>query len=553
MMISSPSNKPTCEKLEQRVKDLESGLKNKRYVEEELRKSEERYRALFETMQDGVAVYEAKKNGEDFVFKNFNRAGELIDKVEKEDLIGESVVECFPGVKDFGLLNVFQRVWKTGKPHQYETQYITTEGETQYFDVRVAPVMGKDGNVSRLICNSNNVTDRKRDEEEKQRLQNQLQQSYKIKAIGTLAGGIAHKFNNSLSGITGNIELLKMANPDSKPIDKYADRMLDSARNMANLSNQLLAYAEGGKYQAKTLSLTDLIDSTLPIVNRKIASAIQVDTDTPVNIFNIKGDQTQIQMLLSAMIENAAEAIENEGRIKIMIRNEEVHEEFAKKHLGLKTGSYVCLRIIDDGKGMDEETKRRIFEPFFTTNFQGRGLGMAAAYGIVKNHDGWISVDSEPGKGTEVSIYLPAVDIRIEKPEEPKSEIYIGTGTILLIEDEEMVMDVGRGMIEKLGYSVLVAKCGKEAVNIAKTFNGNIDLALLDMGLPDIGGKELYPLLMEVCPKLKVIICSGYSIDGPARDILSAGAQAFIQKPFLFAELSSKIKQMIDCRKNKTT
>ncbi len=387
-------------------------------------------------------------------------------------------------------------------------------------------------------------------EDEKQKFQNQLQQSYKIEAIETLAGGIAHKFNNSLSVITGNIELLKMAIPDNKDIDHYADRMMVSVQNMANLSNQLLAYAEGGKYQPKSLSLTNFLNNTLSTIKRKITSTIKMETDIPANIFNMKGDRTQIQMLLSAIIENSVEAMENEGCIKIIVKNKEVKDKFAQQHPGLKTGSYVCLRIVDDGKGMDEETRRRIFEPFFTTNFQGRGLGMAAAYGIVKNHNGWIDVDSEPGRGTMIDIYLPAVDVPIKKTLEPDMEILIGTETILLIEDEEMIMTVEKTMLERLGYSVLPAKSGEDAIDIVKNFNGNIDLAILDMGLPDMGGEELYPLLMGFRPNLKVIVCSGYSVDGPAQDVLDAGAQAFIQKPFAFTELSAKLRLVIERRKH---
>ncbi len=404
---------------------------------------------------------------------------------------------------------------------------------------------------SYLIGQGVDISSHKQVEEEKTKLEKQLQQAHKMEAIGTLAGGIAHKFNNSLSGIMGNIELLKMAGPDRKNIDKYADRMITSAKDMANLANQLLAYARGGKYRPKTISLTDFIDGTLSIINHKITSSIRVESDIPVDIFKIEGDQTQIQMLLSSVIANAAEATENEDCIRITMRNEEVDEKLAKKHPGLKTGLYVCLKIIDYGKGMDEETRRRIFEPFFTTNFQGRGLGMAAVYGIVKNHNGWIGVDSEPGKGTTVSIYLPALDVQIEKTEEPKIEIPKGHGTILLIEDEEMVMDVGKTMLEKRGYRVLGAKTGKEAVEIADRSDESIDLVLLDIGLPDMGGQEVYPLLKKARPSLKVIVCSGFSVEGPAQEVLNAGAQAFIQKPFVFAELLAKIKQFIERRKSR--
>jgi len=186
---------------------------------------------------------------------------------------------------------------------------------------------------------------------------------------------------------------------------------------------------------------------------------------------------------------------------------------------------------------MDEETKDGIFEPFFTTKFQGRGMGMAAVYGIVKNHDGWIYVDSELGKGTTVRIYLPAVSAGSKEQgakagEQPEVELAIGEGTILMIEDEDVVIEVTQAMLEWLGYRVMVAKTGKDAIHIAETFDGQIDLALLDIKLPDMEGGKVYPHIMEARPDLKVIVFSGYAIEGPARKILDAGAQDFIQKPF---------------------
>ena len=197
---------------------------------------------------------------------------------------------------------------------------------------------------------------------------------------------------------------------------------------------------------------------------------------------------------------------------------------------------------------MDKETSDRIFEPFFTTKFEGRGLGMASAFGIVKNHDGHVSVNSELGKGTIVRIFLPAVETPIKVPEKSKIEpITIkGTGTILVIEDEQIVMDATRMLLEKLGYRVLGAKTGKEAIEIVKTFDADIDLALLDILMPDMRGNAIYPFLMEARPNLKVIVFSGYSIDGPAQQILDAGAQDFLQKPFTIAAISEKLKKILE-------
>ncbi len=390
-----------------------------------------------------------------------------------------------------------------------------------------------------------------RKERERIKLQKKLLVDNRRETIETLAGGIAHKFNNALSGIIGNIELLKMEAVSCNKVDKYTDRMMAAAQKMTDLATQLLAYAEGGRYKAEPLSLSNFIENTISSISHTSSPHIQFKADTSRDTNKIKGDPVQIQILLSAIIENAAEAIKSKGRIWVITQNKEVDMAFAKERPGLKPGSYIYLRIIDDGIGMDNNTKSRIFDPFFTTNFQGRGLGMAAVWGIVKSHNGWINVDSEPGKGTCTSIFLPAITVQEQKRIELDLETPANIGTILLIEDEKSVQDVEQAMMKNLGYNVLTAQCGSEALNIAKTFKGNIDLALLDLGLPEIGGQELYPLLMAIRPDLKVIVCSGYSVDGIVQSILDAGAQGFIQKPFGLAELRTILKHNIDRRKYK--
>ena len=230
--------------------------------------------------------------------------------------------------------------------------------------------------------------------------------SRNMEALGTLAGGIAHQFNNALFGILGNIELLKYDFPDDEVLDKYVKSMKTSVRRMTQLTGQLLAYSRGGKYEPKTFSLHEFILKTLPSLLHDILPDIRVETDLQGDLTLVKADQQQTRIVLSVLLNNAVEAIEGPGHIRILTRN----EELAEPGQNLPPGPYICLIIEDDGKGMDKKTKERIFEPFFTTKFQGRGLGMAAAYGIVKNHDGWISVNSEPGMGTAVHIYLPVVD-----------------------------------------------------------------------------------------------------------------------------------------------
>jgi len=413
---------------------------------------------------------------------------------------------------------------------------ITRRGEERWISHVCQAVYGADETYLGRRASNRDISKRKQ-------MQEELLKSRKMEAIATLAGGVAHEFNNALMGIMGNIELLKMDLPEEKRRDRYFEAMRGSGHRMSRLTDQLLAYAQGGKYQPKNLKLDAFVIQTLQILQHDLSPEVRVETHFSKDISHIKADNAQMQMVLSAILANSNEAIEDEGLIRITAENKDINEDFTKQRPGLKPGYYVCLTIKDDGKGMDEETISGIFEPFFTTKFQGRGMGMAAVYGIVKNHHGWIYVDSELGKGTLVQIYLPAIEIELKKPEKAEVEIATGSGTILMIEDEDVVIEVTQAMLEWLGYRVMVAKTGKDAIHIAETFDGQIDLALLDIKLPDIEGGKVYPLIMKARPDLKVVIFSGYAIYGPARKILDAGAQDFIQKPFSLATLSEKLNR----------
>ena len=386
---------------------------------------------------------------------------------------------------------------------------------------------------------------------ETRRLQAQVQESQKIEAIVTLAGGIAHNFNNALTPIIGNIDLLEMAHGQDESTMGSLKDMKTSGLRMAHLTSQLLAYAEGGKYNPHVLSLCDFVEDTLPLIQHTLDPAVRVETDLPLDVKDVEADSTQMQMVLSAIMGNSNEAMEGPGRIRISTRNLDLDQELIKDYPGLKPGPHVCLSIEDDGKGMDEETRRKIFDPFFTTYFMGRGLGMASVYGIIRNHDGAITVDSEPGKGTVVRIYLPAISADSKEQgakavKQPEVEIAMGEGTILVIEDEEDVMKLIRQVLERLGYRLLQAETGKKAIRLAKTFDGQIDLAILDIKLPDMTGNKVYPLIMEARPDLKVIVCSGYALEGPPQQILDAGAEGFIQKPFSIAAFADKLKEVLE-------
>ena len=247
-----------------------------------------------------------------------------------------------------------------------------------------------------------------------------IQNIQKMDAISTLAGGIAHEFNNALSGVMLNIDILKMTFSENRQIIKHVDASKRSAKYMAKLTKQLLAYAQGGKYKGMTKSFNELITDALPAAVHVVSPSIQVETNLPDDLYSVSADLTQIQMVLAAILANASEAIEVNGRILIHAKDVKIDELCTENDHEILPGHYVCLTIEDNGAGMEKNTCRRIFEPFFTTRFQGRGLGMAAVYGIIKNHGGWVSVDSETGKGTKVRIFLPKAEIASEEKDEKK-------------------------------------------------------------------------------------------------------------------------------------
>jgi len=382
--------------------------------------------------------------------------------------------------------------------------------------------------------------------EEKLKLETQLLQSRKMDAIAALAGGVAHEFNNALNVITGSIELLKMSHANDAIVIKNVNRMMISSDRMVNLTNQLLAYARGGKYRSEIMSLGLFVKQSLPILQHTIKSTINLEKELDNNHFRIEADSVQMQMVLAAILTNATEAIEKNGVINIATQDIWVDKPFFEDHPELKSGPYVCLTIRDNGEGMNAETQSRVFEPFFTTKFSGRGLGMAAVYGIIKNHDGSVVLDSEPGKGTTVRIYIPAKSVLPAETIALDEITTKGAGSILVIEDEELIREVTETLLKYLGYSVLMAQNGAEAVSLARTFEGQIDLALLDIGLPDMKCDQVYSLIMEARPNMKVVVCSGFSINGPVQRILKAGAQGFIQKPYTLSALSMKLKKALE-------
>ncbi|MBW2646522.1 MAG: response regulator [Deltaproteobacteria bacterium] len=395
-----------------------------------------------------------------------------------------------------------------------------------------------------------NALERKRVEEEKKDMQIQLFRAQKMQAVGTLAGGIAHNFNNILAVLQGNAQLISMDLDPTNPHYELVKEIEKQTKLGASLTRQLLGFAQGDVYEVQSVNINELVKQTSTTFGRTKKEIIihrKFQEDLPF----VESDTGQIEQVLMNLYINAVHAMPSGGNLYLETRTIG-HEEVQETPFRIKPGNYVLISVTDTGVGMDKETRERIFEPFFTTRKMGRGtgLGLATVYGIIKAHGGYVEVESEKGRGTIFKLYLPASEKKVTKPIKVPDKVLKGTETILLVDDEEAVLTVGTKVLNKLGYTVLEAKSGHEAVEIYKINKNKIDLVILDMIMPDKGGGEAYDLLRAINPEVKVLLCSGYSIDGQAMAILDRGCNGFIQKPFDVKDLSGKIRAVIESEKD---
>ncbi|MBW2095493.1 MAG: response regulator [Deltaproteobacteria bacterium] len=385
-----------------------------------------------------------------------------------------------------------------------------------------------------------------RDISDRKRLEAQLQQAQKMEAVGTLAGGIAHDFNNLLMGIQGYTSLMLLKIDSKHPHYDKLKSIEQYIESGAELTKQLLGFARGGKYDVKPVDLNELVEKTATMFGRTKKEVI-ISTKFEQDLWAVEADQGQIEQVLLNLFVNAWQAMPGGGDLALETKNVTLNAAAVSPY-GLPPGSYVKVTVRDSGLGMDENTQRRIFEPFFTTKEMGRGtgLGLASAYGIIKNHNGIIEVESKIGEGTTFTIYLPASQKMVQKDAGQEGIILRGPETVLLVDDEDMIIEVGAEILEALGYKVLTARSGPEAIEIFKANKGQVDIVVLDMIMPGMGGGDAYDQLREIDPDVKVLLSTGYSLRGEASEILKRGCNGFIQKPFNIKMLSQKLREILD-------
>ena len=512
----------------------------------ELRRSREEYQTLFRQMLNGFALHEiiCDSSGKpvDYRFLAVNPAFESLTGLKASDIIGRTVLTILPHTES-SWVEKYGHVALTGEPAFFEN-YAREQGK--YFEVtafRPAP--------RQFACIFSDVSERKRAEEEKERLRVQLLQAQKMESIGRLAGGIAHDFNNMLSVILGRTEAILEEVEPGQPLHHELSEIQKAAEHSADLTRQLLAFARKQVATPKVIDLNETIEGMLRMLRRLIGENITLTWKPGLQLLPIKIDPVQIDQILANLCVNSRDALKVGGGIMIATGKVTMAPGQGTYLQDGTPGEYVRLTVSDNGRGMDRETLKNLFEPFFTTKEfgQGTGLGLAMVYGIVKQNRGYIDVQSEVGQGTTFQVFFPHESglVPTAMAKEPQTEaVATRRETILLVEDEPSLLDLSRMMLEKQGYVVLSAATPGEAIGLAEKPGGPIHLLLTDVIMPEMNGRDLARQVLIHAPDIKCLFMSGYTADVIAEQGILEEEMEFIQKPFPMKALMARIREVLD-------
>ncbi len=513
---------------------LREEISERKRSERALRESEEKYRLLVENSNDAIFVIQ------DGQVTFPNPKARLLSSEMKIDISRQPFFDFIhPDDKD-AVLRWYKRCLKGGDtPGTYTFKLVDSTGGEHWVEINAVLI-----NWEKKIAALNFL----RDITDQKALEVQLHQAQRMESIGTLAGGIAHDFNNLLMGIQGNASVMILDIPPENPLHENIKSIQRCVKSGSNLTKQLLGFARGGKYVVKPTYMNEVLNRTAHIFGRT-RREIKIHRRYRKDIWIVNVDIGQIEQVLLNLYVNAWQAMPDGGDLHLETDNVHLDKAYIfAKPFDVKPGRYVKISITDTGLGMDESVQQRIFEPFFTTKAigQGTGLGLASAYGIVKNHGGIITCYSAVGIGTTFNVYLPAYAKGRDEISNPIQESLKGSETILLVDDEKLIIEVTKKMLDSLGYEVLTARGGKEAISIFNKEHDSIDLVILDMIMPYMSGKEVFDRMKKTDPDVQVLLASGYSIKGQAQEIMDRGCGGFIQKPFDTVALSQKIREVLD-------
>lgn len=501
-------------------------------AEAALRESEEKYRMLVENASDAIFIIQ---DGE---IKFANSETGLIGSRLSIALDREPFLKFIhPDDREI----VDSRLRTAGKEpgplHTFSFRLLNASSEIMWAELNAAKISweGKPAMLHFL----KDITHHKKMEEE-------FYKAQRMEALGTLAGGIAHNFNNLLQVIQGNVSFVLMEKDHSHPYHDEMKSISQSVENGANLTRQLLGFARAGQYLVKPSNINDIIDKTAQMFAR-MCKGVKIHKYFQKNIWTVEVDHGQVELVLLNLFINARQAMQECGDLYLATENLLLTPSEVEAYEAMP-GPYVRVSITDTGMGMDESVRVKIFEPFFSTKDEGEGtgLGLASAYGIIRRHGGFINVHSEKGRGTTFSIFFAASEKEFISAK-PQDEVWeSGFETILLVDDEDMVIKIGELMLKEMGYKVIIARGGRMAIEKFQRHYEKIDMVILDIIMPDMDGKSVYERLKRIHPDIRILLSSGYGIDGTAALLLESGCDGFIPKPFNMGQLSKKIREILD-------
>ncbi len=536
-------------KLKQSISRAEQAALEARRAEEAMRESNSQLHAITDYAQDAIIMMDFDGN-----ISFWNPAAEAIFGYPMEEAIGQNLHFLLaPERYHEAFLNAFPDFQNTGRGNAIGGPIELTARRKDGLEIPVSlslsaiKLKGKWNSVGIV----RDVTDFRHAEEEREKLQAQLFQAQKMESIGMLAGGIAHDFNNLLHAMGGNLELLDMKIPDDHPGKKRIQNIQKSMGRAAQLVRQMLLFSRKADVRTQVLDLNQEIHDVAQMLEQSIPRMISIELILDKNAWSINADPTQVGQVLLNLGTNAADAMPGGGRLIIETANAALDQDFVRTHTRAKPGKYVLMTVSDTGTGMDKETLQHVFEPFFTTKEVGKGtgLGLGSAYGIVKAHGGYITCYSEPGQGTTFKIYWPAAEQGEIEPVEKQTEQAVsqdGTETILVVDDDDQIRELTSEILEDSGYQVISAESGEQALEIFRKKAKDIDLVLMDLNMPGMGGSKCTRKMITLDPSVRVLVASGYSVNGHGKAAFEFGAKDFISKPFQADQLLAKVRQVLD-------
>ena len=518
--------------LQKLFEDLESRVSELKLAQQSLKESEAHFRGLF----DGVPVGLYRTTFDGRIIDANPMLVKMLGYPSREQFLSKKAEEIYAQPVDRSKWQSIIEI--SGVKNVHEVKMRRYDQSVLWVENHSRTVRDKDNTILYIEGSLIDINERKK-------MENQLQLAQRMEAIGTLAGGLAHDFNNLMMGMLGNVSIMMLDTEITNPHYEKLKKIEKLIQSGSQLTSQLLGYARKGKFQLKIVDLNKIVKDSVEIFARtRKEIAIHMDLSSTAGPVEI--DRSQVEQVLFNLFINSADAMPDGGDLwlhtSIITRG-----EIGKKPYKMKSSSYVLLQVTDTGHGMDAETQNRIFDPFFTTKEMGRGtgLGLASAYGIIKAHAGYIDVTSEIGQGTTFTIYLPVSKRKIPEVMKGDATIKFGKGTILVVDDEEMVLEIGTEMIGKMGYRTLSARNGEEAISLYRKNPDDIDLVVLDLIMPGASGSETFDMLRQINAGVKVLLASGYSIDSQAVALMDRGCNGFIQKPYNLEELSRKIDEIL--------